>query len=329
MAILLTGGTGFVGLNIVEALLRAGRDVVVLDTGPVPPAAEAEFAALPGRLCHVAGDVRDPASFERAFAAAPIDALIHAAAVTAGSEREGSDPAIIAEVNLLGTIRALTAAHGAGVSRVVVLSTGSVYGEAGQAEEGVLDEAVQRPVPNNLYGISKYAAERSSLRLAELWGLDLRVGRPAVVFGCWERETGYRDGMSLVLQATRAAERGEAVAIAAQGPEDWIYAPDLAASVIALLDAETPLRRVYNLGTGQTWPLSAWCERLRIAFPGFSYRVAATQKEATLSVLSASSIRAPFRAAAVRDELSFVPQYDLAHAFDHYIEWRRAHRTIG
>ena len=328
MAVLLTGGAGFVGLNIVDALLRSGRDVVVLDAEPIPPAAQAEFAGLGGRLEFVTGDVRDPASLEQAFARRNIDQVIHAAALTAGTERERNDPVLIAEINLLGTIRVLSATHKAGVKRVVVLSTGSVYGEAGQLTDGRLDEAIHRPVPTNIYGITKYAAERTSLRLAELWRLDLRVGRPAVVFGCWERETGYRDGMSLVLQATRAAEAGGSIVISRQGPEDSIYAPDLAASVVKLLDAAEPPRRVYNLGTTRAWPLAAWCERLKREYLRFSYRVTDDPAQVTVSVLNTSSMRAPFAAQAVRDEIGFTPQYDLDAAFAHYLAWRRGHRTI-
>jgi nucleoside-diphosphate-sugar epimerase len=335
MAVLLTGGAGFVGLNIAEALLRRGQMVVALDASRIPETAKSEFVGLGAGLRVVPGDVRDRELLDRIFqnkvdAEGPIDAVVHAAALTAGSQRERDDPALIAEINLLGTVRVIEAAQRAGVRRIVVLSTGSVYGEAGRTEDGApLDEAVPRPVPSNLYGITKYAAERSSLRLAELWGLDLRVGRPAVVFGCWERETGYRDGMSLVLQATRAAERGEAIVLPRQAPEDWIYAPDLAEAVVTLLSAAAPPRRVYNLGTGQPWPLAAWCDRLRATFPGFTCRFSDDPAEVTASVLSTSSLRAPFAARAVRDELGFRPRYDMDRAFDHYLAWRRAHPAIG
>jgi dTDP-glucose 4,6-dehydratase len=329
MAVLLTGGAGFVGVNIVEALLGGGRDVVLLDAEPLPAAAQAEFAHFGGRLRCVQGSVLDAALLERVTKDMAVDEVIHGAAVTAGVERERTDPAKIAEINLLGTIRVLSAARQAGVQRIVVISTGSVYGETGGLAEGALDEAVHLPVPNNIYGITKYAAERTSLRLAELWGLDLRVGRPAVVFGPWERETGYRDAMSLVLQVTRAAEAGAAIVLPPKGPEDWIYAPDLAAGIVALLDAANPPRRVYNLGTGRTWALAAWCERLRVEYPDFSYRVADDAAQATLRILSRSSIRAPFAGRAARDELGFSPRYDLPAAFDHYLAWRRAHKAIA
>ena len=59
MAILVTGGTGFVGLNLVEALLARGDSVVILSNGPLPGMAEPVFARLPGRLTVIAGDVRD------------------------------------------------------------------------------------------------------------------------------------------------------------------------------------------------------------------------------------------------------------------------------
>jgi nucleoside-diphosphate-sugar epimerase len=294
----------------------------------MPEAAQAEFAALPGQLQTFQGDVRDARFIQRVAAAPGVDAVIHAAALTAGIAREENDPGLIAEINLLGTIRVLQAARQIGVKRVVVLSTGSVYGEAGTSGEAALEEMTPSPVPNNIYGITKYAAERTSLRLAELWGLDLRIGRPAVVFGPWERETGYRDAMSLVLQATRLAEDGGTLVLPPKSPEDWIYAPDLAAAVVALLNAPKPARPVYNLGTGHSWTLRAWCERLQARYPNFSCGVADDPAQSTLKILSTSSMRAPFSARAVRDEIGFKPQYDLDKAFAHYLNWRSHHSAV-
>src|SRR5580692_977052 len=87
MAILVTGAAGFVALNVVEHLLAAGRDVVGLDRIKLPDRAARVFAALPGRLTMVDGTIMSDADLSRALTAAPIEAVIHCAVITAGSER--------------------------------------------------------------------------------------------------------------------------------------------------------------------------------------------------------------------------------------------------
>ncbi|HTP94589.1 MAG TPA: NAD-dependent epimerase/dehydratase family protein, partial [Burkholderiales bacterium] len=67
MTTIVTGAAGFVGLNIVEALLSRGEDVVAFDLAPPPPAARAEFASRPGRLRVVEGDVRDDGALAALF----------------------------------------------------------------------------------------------------------------------------------------------------------------------------------------------------------------------------------------------------------------------
>src|ERR1700712_1416122 len=100
MAFLVTGAAGFVALNVVEHLLRAGHDVVGLDRIPPPARAAGEFAGLAGRLTMVAGSILSDADLSRAFTAAPIEAVIHCAVITAGPEREIADPASIVAVNI-------------------------------------------------------------------------------------------------------------------------------------------------------------------------------------------------------------------------------------
>ena len=109
MAILVTGACGFVGLNIVERLLAAGRAVVGLDRIPLPARAAQAFARLPGRLTLIDGSVLVPADLDRALAP-PIDAVIHCAVITAGADREKSDPQGIVAVNVQGAVATLMAA---------------------------------------------------------------------------------------------------------------------------------------------------------------------------------------------------------------------------
>jgi len=276
-AILVTGGAGFVGLNLVEALLARGEQVVVFGhEATLPEPAPGVFAKLPGRLTLVQGDVRDVAELRKVFRARRIGAVFPFAAVTAGPAREAADPGLVLDVNLKGVVATLEAARDAGtVRRVVLPSSAAVYGESAYAFP-VLDEAATPPVPISLYGVTKYAVERGGLRLAALWGLDAVAARIGATFGPWERDTGLRDTLSLHLGLAGAALRGEEAVIppAPLPSYDWIYARDLAEGLLALLDAKEPPHKVVNLASGIDWAphYEACLGALARAFPGFRWR---------------------------------------------------------
>lgn len=278
MAVLVTGGAGFVGLNLVEALLAAGREVTVFGREPLPEAAAAAFAPLPGRLRVVQGDVRDAAVLAPLFAGQKYDAVFPFAAVTSGPAREADDPETVLQVNLLGTLATLRAARDAGVRRVIVPSSSAVYGESLHRFEA-MDEATTPCVPTSLYGVTKYAVERMALRLGALWGIDVIAARISACFGPWERDTGVRDLIGPHTLLARAALRGEAAVLPARIPRyHWVYARDLAAGLVHLLDLADPPHRVFNICSGLNWgpEITRWADRLAEAFPGFRWSQAET-----------------------------------------------------
>jgi nucleoside-diphosphate-sugar epimerase len=285
-AVLITGGAGFVGLCVTEALLARGEEVVIFGREPLPEAAARVFAPLPGRLRVVQGDVRDAPALGAVFGACAIDRVLPFAAITAGPERESAEPETVLDVNVKGMIATLRAARDAGgVRRVVLPSSSAVYGESAYAVP-VLDEATTPCVPISLYGVTKYAVERLGLRLSGLWGLDAVAARIGAVFGPWERDTGLRDTLSPFLALMQAAvARGEVVLPEAPMPAyDWVYARDLAAGLLCLLDAEAPPHRVVNLSSGQDWAprVPALCDLLAERFPGFRWRRAAPGEAPTI-----------------------------------------------
>jgi len=168
----------------------------------------------------------------------------------------------------------LETARARGVRRLVHASTGSVYGAAGIGCAEPLDEERDRPLPESMYGITKYAAERACLRLAELWGLDVRVGRLALAYGRWEHESGLRDRLSPPTQIAQIAFAGGEAVFPPLGDTDYIYGPDIARALLALLDARAPSHRLYHLGTGAPWALPQWCKLLARHCPGFRWREA-------------------------------------------------------
>ena len=324
MTTLVTGGTGFVGLNLLEQLLGRGDEVVCLAVNALPGAAARDFAKLPGKLHVVQGDVTAPGSIDEAIARYGCRRMIHAAAITAGTGRDELEPARVVEVNLLGTINALQAARKANIDRFVYPSTGGHFGEAGIGVDHLLDEEADRPVPNSMYGISKYAAERTVLRLGALWSMDVRIGRVAVVYGRWEYETGLRDSMTTILQATRLAMAGGEAVFPKLGAADWIYSVDIARALTALLDAPATKHRLYHLAIESPFDMVAWCERLQRRYPAFKFRESARLAECNIAPLA--PFRTPFSGQRLREEFGFAPTFTLDTAFDDYMHWLAAHR---
>jgi nucleoside-diphosphate-sugar epimerase len=312
--ILVTGGAGFVGLNVVEQLLARGDEVLVFDLRP-PPAAfsKARF---------VQGDVSDRQAVTTVFERYSLRRVIHLSAITAGPERDAREPRRIAEVNLIGTLNVLESSRDSGVRRFVHASTGALFGEAGIGVPEPLDEERHRPVPDSMYGITKYAAERSCLRLAALWGLDVRIGRLALAFGRWEHASGVRDRLSPPTEIARIALAGGEAVFPALGPTDYISPPDVARALIVLADAQAPSHRLYHLGTGVAWALPAWCERLQKRFPKFRWR---ESSEGCNVLPLAAKTRTQFSNRRLVEDLGWVPRYDLAAAADDFVSWLEAY----
>jgi nucleoside-diphosphate-sugar epimerase len=322
MAVLVTGGAGFVGLNLVEALLAAGRDVTIFGREKLPDEAARAFAPLPGRLCVVQGDVRDAAALAGLFAGGTFDAVFPFAAVTSGPAREADDPETVLQVNLLGVLATLRAARDAGVRRIVVPSSSAVYGESAYRFDA-MDEATTPCVPTSLYGVTKYAVERMALRLGALWGMDVIAARISAVFGPWERETGVRDLIGPHTHLARAALRGEAAVLPARIPRyHWVYARDLAAGLVHLLDLENPPHRVFNICCGLNWgfEITRWADLLAAHHPGFRW-----------SHGEAPTIRFTDTADRGRMDISriaatgWAPRFPPDAAYADYLAWLTAH----
>ena len=304
--ILVTGGAGFVGLNIVEQLLERGEEVVVYDLNPLP----GKFLKSKN-LKAVEGDTTDGGEVNAFFAKTKIDRVIHLAAITAGAERDAREPRRITDVNLNGTLNVLNAARATMVQRFVHASTGAIFGVSGQNQPELLDEERHQPVPESMYGITKYAAERSCLRLASLWNMDLLVGRLATAYGRWEYSSGVRDRLSPpTIIAQLAAEKQEAV-FPPLGDTDYIYAPDLARSIIALLDAKSPKHRLYHLGNGRAWSLPRWCQALEKHYPGFRWRESNHIEECNVLPLGSGPARTAFSGKRIAEDLGYQPRFDL------------------
>lgn len=237
MTALVTGGGGFVGINLVEQLVAVGERVVVFDR-QFPAAAREVIAPHHPKIEVITGDVRDAARLDAVFNEFDIKLVVHAAVITSDAAREAGDPTEIVEVNVLGTLNVLRHAHAARCDRLVYVSSGQVYGKT--HDEGVpLHEGISPSRPEDMYGITKFTAEQIALRLGELWNLPVVCVRLGSVFGPWEFGTGVRDLLSPFLQTAGLAVLGKkAVIPAREVRRDWIYSRDVAVGISAALRGE-------------------------------------------------------------------------------------------
>ncbi|MFC2081644.1 SDR family oxidoreductase [Candidatus Bipolaricaulota bacterium] len=227
--VLVTGGAGFIGSNLVTSLLEEGRDVRVLDdfsTGHrenlIKVASEIEL---------IEGDIRDLAAVQRAMGG--VDVVFHQAAL-ASVPRSVKDPIASNEVNVTGTLNILVAAKEAGARRVVYAASSSAYGENPELpkHEGMT------PDPLSPYAVSKFAAEQYCRVFYRVYGLETVALRYFNVFG--PRQDPNSQYSAVIPLFIGWLQRGEAPRIEGDGEQtrDFTFIENVVRA--NLLAAETP-----------------------------------------------------------------------------------------
>jgi UDP-glucose 4-epimerase len=235
--ICVTGGAGFIGSHVADALLAHGHRVIIVDDlssgrrSNVP--AGAELAVL---------DVRGPEAAEL-VAGRGVDVLVHHAAQM-DVRRSVADPRFDADVNILGLINLLEGARRGGVRQVVFASTGgAIYGEQDVFPAGE-DHAVR---PLSPYGVAKLASERYLYFYHHEYGLDATCLRYANVYGPRQNPHGEAGVVAIFLHRLLA---GQQPVINGDGLQtrDYVFVGDVVNANLAALGR--PGFNIYNVGTG-------------------------------------------------------------------------------
>jgi len=329
MSVFIAGGCGFIGLNLAEAWLRRGEHVVLFDRNPLHVEAARAFAALPGSLEVVQGDVQDAAMIGTALNAAAPDVVFYGAALTSGPDRERTHPEQVLGVNLMGLTHVLTAAAARPVTRLINISSGAAYGPSrlGVGWSGPLREEETPSAPDSLYGISKLASEQVVRRYAALSGLDAISVRLAAIYGPWEIDSGARDTLSPQMQAALLALDGGTAILPRRDRQDWTYSRDVAAALVALAKAPELAHDLYHVSCGTGWAVADWCARLGERYPDFSYRLAEAGEAPTVN-LHGDKDRLPMSTERlVRDVGHRLPD-DLDLCLTDYLDWMQAHAAF-
>src|SRR5689334_9513773 len=243
MRALVTGGAGFIGSNLVDALLDRGDEVLVIDN-----LATGKRGNLTAALSRGAGfeeaDIRDADRMRGVFAAARPDIVFHLAAQI-DVRKSIEDPAWDAGVNVVGTINVLEAARLARVKRVVNTSTGgAIYGEAEVMPTP--ESAAARPMA--AYGQSKYCAETYCGWYERLYGLSSVILRYGNVYGPRQDPHGEAGVVAIFCGKLLAGERPTIFGDGRQ-TRDYVYVGDIVEANLAAA-AHPEAHGSYNTGTG-------------------------------------------------------------------------------
>lgn len=227
MRALVTGGAGFIGSHMVEALVAAGHDVCVLDD--FSSGRKENLTSVWDKIEVRAGSVTHCPSVELAMIGT--DMVFHMAAITS-VPRSIKDPLDTNAANLTGTLNVLHYAKQSNVQRVVFSSSSSVYGQGEHKKHESM-----APVPISPYAIQKYTSERYCRMYYDLYGLKTISLRYFNVFGPRQRPDG--EYAAVIPRFIQAACSGLAPVIYGSGEQirDFTYVSDavsanmLAASV--------------------------------------------------------------------------------------------------
>jgi UDP-glucose 4-epimerase len=243
MRCLVTGGAGFIGSNLVDALVARGDRVAVIDSLVTGKRENLAGALAAGTELHEI-DVRDASAVGAVFEALRPQLVFHMAAQI-DVRHSVDDPAADAEVNVLGAINVLAAAHRFGAHRVVNTSTGGgLYGDA-----DLLPTPEDHPInPLAPYGQSKYAAEGYCGLYARLFGLSTISLRYGNVYGPRQDVHGEA-GVVAIFCGCLLDGRTPQVFGDGRQTRDWVDVADVVAA--NLLAADSELIGPINIGHGE------------------------------------------------------------------------------
>jgi UDP-glucose 4-epimerase len=244
MKALVTGGAGFIGSNLVDALLARGNEAIVVDDLSTGRRENLESGLARGATL-VEADIRDRAAIEELAGRERPEVIFHLAAQI-DVRKSIADPAFDASINVGGTANVLEAGRVAEARRLVFSSTGgAIYGE-GEGQE--LPLAEDAPLaPEAPYGQSKYAGEGYLALYERLYGLSsvpLRLGN---VYGPRQDPLGEAGVIAIFCGRLREGKRPTVFGDGKQ-TRDYIYVGDVVAAMLAA--AESTTTGPVNIGTG-------------------------------------------------------------------------------
>lgn len=267
--VLITGGAGFIGSHLVDALLARGQAVRVLDNFST-----GKLSNLPTDhplLEVIEGDVANAAHVQNAMQG--IGAVVHLAAV-ASVQASVEDPLGTHQSNFIGTLNVLETMRQQGIKRIVFASSAAVYGQNGQGQ--AISENTPK-APLTPYAIDKLASEQLLGFYQRQHGLEPAIFRFFNVFGPRQDPSSPYSGVISIF-VDRILQKAP-ISIFGDGEQtrDFVFVADLVCLLIQALDAKAPVEGAVNLGLGKATSLNQLLEtlaNLEHGLPELSYQQA-------------------------------------------------------
>jgi UDP-glucose 4-epimerase len=301
LAVLVTGGAGFIGSHVVDGLIAAGHRPRIFDARRSP-----HHPDVPA----VTGDLRDLSKLRKAMDGC--DAVIHLAAAADVNDVE-AEPVDAEARNARGTVHVLEAARQAGVGRVVYASTIWVYSDT---PAHCHEESLALQPPAHLYTATKLAGEHYCHSYGELYGVEHTILRFGIPYGPRSRPA------AVVPAFVGRALAGEPLTIAGDGSQSrrFVYVEDLADGVVRAL-APVAANRTYNLVSHQDVTIREVAEAVRDAVGDVELRHVPGR--------NGDFAGAPVSGERAEADLGWRATTPFAEGVRRYVEWHRAAAGAG
>jgi UDP-glucuronate 4-epimerase len=313
--ILVTGGAGFIGSHVVDALLSRGERVICVDNfdsfyDPAVKRRNLASAATQPNFILVEGDIRDQTAMEALCQSYEIDRIFHAAA-RAGVRPSVKAPFLYEDVNVRGTMVMLEVARRRPVKGFVFASSSSVYGRLLSIP---FSEALPLNRPLSPYAATKLAGEHICYTYHHLYGLPITCLRFFTVYGPRQRPE------MAIHHFVRQIEEGRPVPVYGDGKarRDFTFIDDIVQGVLAALDRPFPFE-VFNLGEASTMEVLELIQLIEEAIG----------KKAHIDYMQAEPGDVPVTCADIskaKHLLGYRPATPVKEGLERFIQWFRTVR---
>jgi nucleoside-diphosphate-sugar epimerase len=307
---------GHVGYATVRAALARGHDVVAQYRSVFR---DGDAAALGERVAWVRCDLADAREVEALLAHA-VDGCIHTAAVPNEQFARG-DPLGTLDANVVAVARLLDAARTRGWRRFLYTSTGSVFQNATDVTQPILEDAT--PGVTNVYSTTKYAGELVTAMYRSQFGVPAATVRVSWVYGPPLVPKVRQDPRGPIPVFLKLALAGHAV----RGPTGrdfgatYTYVEDVAAGLLAAFEAPQLRHPVYHLSGGRNILTDEVAAAVRAAVPGAIVEVG----PGTAPWTDHTRMRGPLAGSRLLEDTGFAPRHSIGQGVAAFADWMRAH----